>query len=489
MFMRNQTKAAGALLLLCVMLFSSACSGTAGGGEGSKTSPESSGNSEAPDDLPVGLKFDGSDIVFHVRGDDDVIRDVFVSEEESGSPIASALYNKNRHVENRLDVKISCFKANPWQKYSESLVDLKASIDSEDGAFDVIAGWSAHIPTLAVDGYFLSLPGIQYLNLSQPWWNQSLNSELTIKDKLFFANGDISISGISYAQVFLFNKKLQNEFGVEDLYKTVLDGEWTIEKLMTYARSINKDNGDTVRDDLDIYGLAIDKVNAVDGFLQSSGIKMFTRDDSGLPVYQLEYDKVNELYDTVYSLCWGELPGAYSDDNEVLDEMFMSDRALLYPTTLMNVEKKISLMDTDYGIIPYPKYDANQIGYYTRPQDGVSLYCIPRDAKNTPMSGAVMEAMASESHRSVTEVYFEVAMKHRYSRGDGDDASKMLDMIRDGQTYCFASVYNNSIGRPWDCLRILMENPNVSFASWYAQWEKTINTLTERFVNRLDDML
>ena len=80
-------------------------------------------------------------------------------------------------------------------------------------------------------------------------------------------------------------------------------------------------------------------------------------------------------------------------------------------------------------------------------------------------------------------------MKHRYSRDDGDDASKMLDMIRDGQTYCFASVYNNSIGRPWDCLRILMENPNVSFASWYAQWEKTINTLTERFVNRLDDML
>ena len=165
--MRNQTKAAGALLLLCVMLFSSACSGTAGGGEGSKTAPESSGNSEAPDDLPVGLKFDGSDIVFHVRGDDDVIRDVFVSEEESGSPIASALYNKNRHVENRLDVKISCFKANPWQKYSESLVDLKASIDSEDGAFDVIAGWSAHIPTLAVDGYFLSLPGIQHLNHSR----------------------------------------------------------------------------------------------------------------------------------------------------------------------------------------------------------------------------------------------------------------------------------------------------------------------------------
>lgn len=486
--MKKQTRVAAVLVLLGVMLFSAACAGDPGKG-GTKTEPVTSGDNETGDDLPAGLKFGGSDIIFHVRGDDDVIRDVFVSDEESESVIGSALYNKNRRVEERLDVKIGYFKANPWQKYSESLVDLKASIDSSDGAFDVIAGWSAHIPTLAVDGYFLSLPGIQYLNLSQPWWNQSLNTELTIKDKLFFANGDISISGISYAQVFLFNKKLQSEFGVEDLYKTVLDGEWTIEKLMTYARNINKDNGDSIRDDLDIYGLAIDKVNAVDGFLQSSGIRMFTRDESGLPVYQLEYDKVNELYDTVYSLCWGELPGSYSDDNDVLDEMFMNDRALLYPTTLISVEKKISLMSTDYGIIPYPKYDANQTGYFTRPQDGVSLYCIPRDAKNTPMSGAVMEAMASESHRSVTGVYFEVAMKHRYSRDDGDNASKMLDMIREGQTYCFASVYNNSIGRPWDCLRILMENPNVSFAAWYGQWEDSINQLTERFVNRLDDML
>ena len=76
-------------------------------------------------------------------------------------------------------------------------------------------------------------------------------------------------------------------------------------------------------------------------------------------------------------------------------------------------------------------------------------------------------------------------MKNRYSRDDSDDASKIMDMIVDGRYFNFACVYNNRISRPWDCLRILMENQLNSWSSWDAQYSNSITVMTERLVEKL----
>ena len=113
-------------------------------------------------------------------------------------------------------------------------------------------------------------------------------------------------------------------------------------------------------------------------------------------------------------------------------------------------------MTSDYGIIPYPKFDEAQEQYLTRIQDAVALVCVPITLfdEKTEAVGAALEALAAESYRNVTAVYFEVAMKVKYSRDD--ISSQMLDIVRGGAYLNFASIYNESIGNPWFVMRTLM---------------------------------
>lgn len=483
--MKNKTKLLGLILALVMAASAVACADAEqGGDESSKNNPVASDESYVKDNLPDGLNYDGASVVIHTRDDDECIRDVFV--ENAQSQVDQAIYERNEKVQDRLNVKLENYASRPWQKYSEAVTELQASIGSADGAFDIIAGWSAHITGIGTTEYLMNLHDFDYLDFDQPWWNQYIVDELTFGNTLVFATGDITLTSIGSTQCFLFNKKLQTDWGVEDLYQTVLDGKWTFDKLNTLVKAHYYDDGDSVRNEADSYGLAMGPTNDADAFLQASGIQMFTRNENGIPEYTPEVEKLTDLVSRLYDLLYNN-EGTYTnlEDGSTLRDMFMQDKALLNPTQFLMIEWYISSMESDYGIIPYPKYDEAQEKYLTRVQDGVALFCIPVDAKNSEMSAAVMEAMAAENYRSVSGVYYNVAMKNRYSRDDSDVASKIMDMIMDGRYFNFACIYNNKISRPWDCVRILMENRQNSWATWNAQYANSINIMTERLVDKL----
>jgi len=158
--------------------------------------------------------------------------------------------------------------------------------------------------------------------------------------------------------------------------------------------------------------------------MQASNIQMFSRDENGLPYYNPEAEKLTVLINKMYDLMYNN-EGTFlaREDGSTLRDMFIQDKALLHPTQFLIIENYISKMDSDYGILPYPKYDEAQEKYLTRVQDGVSLWCIPIDVKSVKVSSATMEAMGAENYRSVSDIYYNVAMKNRYSRDDSDVAS------------------------------------------------------------------
>ncbi len=443
-----------------------------------------SGETQFLDNLPDNLDFNGETVVIHTRDDADCIREVFV--EDQVTQLDQAVYRRNEVVQERLKVKIENYASRPWQKYTEALTELQASIQSADGAFDIVAGWSAHITSLGTTEFFLNLHDQDYLDFNQPWWNSYITEELTFGNTLVFATGDIALTVIGSSQCIVFNKKLQNDWEVEDLYRTVLDGEWTLDRMSELVKAHYYDDGNSIRDEADSYGLSIGPTNDADAFLQASNIQMFSRDEEGIPYYNPESEKLSNLTMKLYDLLYkNEGTFIAAEDGSTLRDMFMQDKALLHPTQFLIIENYIYDMDSDYGILPFPKYDELQENYLTRVQDGVSLWCIPVDVKSSEASSATMEAMAAENYRSVSEVYYNVAMKNRYSRDDSDVASKIMDMIVDGRYFNFACVYNNRISRPWDCLRILMENQLNSWSSWDAQYSNSITVMTERLVEKL----
>ena len=140
-------------------------------------------------------------------------------------------------------------------------------------------------------------------------------------------------------------------------------------------------------------------------------------------------------------------------------------------------------MESDYGLLPYPLFNESQPSYGTRVQDAVSLWSIPIDAKNPDMSAAVMEALAAQSWRTVTPAYFDVALKHRYSRDV--QTAEMADLIKDSIYINFESLYNESIGNPWFIMRNLMTAKNSNFSSYWAGQKKVIGKQLEKAVDKI----
>jgi hypothetical protein len=83
-------------------------------------------------------------------------------------------------------------------------------------------------------------------------------------------------------------------------------------------------------------------------------------------------------------------------------------------------------LNFDYGILPYPKYSETQELYYSR-VESASPYCVPITVKDTEFSGAMLEALACESRKTVIPAYYEVALKVKFT--NDNQSARVLDLV------------------------------------------------------------
>ncbi len=435
-----------------------------------------------PDNLPE-LDYEGTTVTIHSRGDDESFNEVYI-EEMTGEPVNDAVYDRNQMVNERLNVDIVGYRGEGWESYNNAVSSIRSSIMSGDGAYDIIAGWSARIPLLSLEGLFLNLNEFKYIDFEQPWWNQSCVEELQIGDQLHFITGDIAKTMLSAMCVYVFNQKLATDYGIENLYDVVKEKRWTIDYIyeLTSAISIDLD-GDGQMTASDSYGLTTSCINDADGYMQGFRVSMINRDEAGMPVLDVNEERMTTIVERVYNLDWNN-PGAYVLTNTETDlNLIKEDRALMTTTRVTAVVSSLSEMESDFGVLPYPLLDETQSEYGTRVQDALSLWCVPIDAKNPEMSGAVMEALGAQSYRTVTPAYFDVALKNRYSRDQ--ETAEMMDLIVNSVLINFESLYNEAIGNPWFVLRTLMPSKNSNFTSYWASNKKVIGKKLEKAIEQV----
>ena len=437
-----------------------------------------------PDNLPE-LDFNGETVTIHSRGDDQAYLEIGV-EEMTGEPVNDAVYERNEMVSERLNVQLSPIRAEGWETYNNAIASLRASIMAADGAYDIIAGWSARIPSLSLEGLMLDLLTLPHLDLVQPWWNQSSVEELEIANKLYFVTGNIAKTMTSAMFVFAFNQKLATDYELENLYDVVKENRWTIDYVYKLSSEAYIDtDGDGTASVTDSYGLITSTVNDADSFLQGCQVSMVSRDEDGFPVLDVDEERMTTIVEKVYNLMWNN-PGCRPHTSGYTErEIFVEGRALLVTAAMENVASTFTEMEDDFGVLPYPMLDETQGKYGTRVQDALSLWCVPIDAKNPEMSAAVLEALAAQSYRTVTPAYFDVALKNRYSRDQ--ETAEMMDLIQDSALINFEQLYNESIGNPWFVLRQLMSAKDSNYASYWAKNSKVINKMLEKAVEKIQE--
>ena len=107
--------------------------------------------------------------------------------------------------------------------------------------------------------------------------------------------------------------------------------------------------------------------------------------------------------------------------------MFTEDRALFWIEIIYGV-LQLRDMDTDFGLLPMPKYDDNQKEYTSYIHTGhTSTSCVPVTNPDIDLAGRILTDMAYMSYKTIRPAYYEKTLKGKASRDV--ESGEMLDII------------------------------------------------------------
>ena len=155
------------------------------------TTPVETDRSEISDNLPD-VDYDGAE--FNILCRTEWAYEFSVAE-QTGDLVSDAIYERNSKVEDRFNVDLVYSEVDgSWGAQNTFLNTLNNSILAGDGAYDLVAGYQAYMITPAMEGYFLNILDLDYIDASAPWWSKQCNDSITVNGKLYLTTGDIAIS-------------------------------------------------------------------------------------------------------------------------------------------------------------------------------------------------------------------------------------------------------------------------------------------------------
>ena len=412
--------------------------------------------------------------------------------QESGDIMSDAVYYRQRDIEQYFGVKWE----NTWGDNGEDVAlqaieEVLAGGDSYDLVYGSVR--SAGTPMLN-SGILRVTNDLEYVDLDREWWIASLRDTFSINDRLYFLIGPIVVNSYTDTNIILFNKDVTAMFGINDteLYDTVKDGKWTIDKMFEFASKIPENSSGTgTYRYLSPVGFP---------FIFSSGMTITKFDNDGTPYiedtlpkgYSDLVDKLSAVFSdssqSMYSFYDKEKMGFEEKYGIGEDEAFADGKALFF-----YVESGAALYlrsyDVPFGILPMPKLNNSQKQYYSyaNPMGGSAVYFL-KTVKNLTMSDAIAESMAALSQIYVKEAYYTKLLK---SQAIFDMESRdMLDIIFSTKIYDMADLYAGGDLNNWGAIIVVIDNAirydSSTFASGYKSNAKIVSMNIKQLLRTLN---
>lgn len=438
-------------------------------------------------DLPVN-DYDGYTFRFLVREYDNNgywgSKEIY-AEEESGEPINDAVYLRNRKIEETYNINIEEVRS------INLLADTQKVVIAGDHEYDCVMPNAGDAAVLAQSQYLMDFNKLPYINLSMPWWDKVSNDSLSIGGKYYFTMGELNIMDNDATYVMMFNKDVANDYGIDDLYESVLDNKWTFDKLYSVIQTVSEDlDGNGIYDDNDRFGLLTDNGAIKLGLFYASGETMIMKDSSDYPIINTDLTRATSVMDKMLEITNDKANTLLAEDlkhisdpwTNGLNKMFKEGKGLFYAIGL-TVMHKMRDMDSDFGLMPYPKFDESQTEYMNH----VSSWCtntvaIPATTIDIDMASIIIESLAYESMYTLTPAYYEITIVNKTIRDEG--SAEMLDIILSNRIYDIGSIYN------WSGIGNLPMTTNEAgqFISKVAAIETATTTAMEKTIDIFNEM-
>ena len=434
-----------------------------------------------PDSLPSDLDFGGREItVLGWNHYEDTPE--FYAAELTGDVVNDAFYYRNLSVEERLNIKFSFLEGDA--RGDGIVKQVNSSVMSGSGEYDITAAHSHRACLMASKGLDLDLLKQNYIDFDKPWWSQKLRSTASVGNTLCYATGDICISSIARSQGIFFNQDYIKNFGLGDPYDFVLDGSWTLDKMISMTPGIYSDlDANSKKNEADQFGFCADAVQLQAVFYISGLTAVDHNDDGSLTISsEIAGEKSVALLEKM-----GEF--MKNNENAVVikttddDSIFSQGRALFYAFPLGLISSgQFRGAEFDIGFVPWPKYEEADADYTINISNAYSMWQIPIDAKNADESAAVMEALASAGYRTTSPALFETAYKVKYNNIDAMRQSQVYDILRQDVSFDISRIFNSVL--PFSANQF-----GDMIAGNRQKWVSTVEKVSSKFQAALDDLV
>ena len=463
---------------------------------------DDSSRERAADTIPEGYDLENTTITFtsptgylYASGPIDQIGDA-----ETTDIVYSRIYERNLAVQERLNFIMEFYHptGTTWQDCGTEIHDAILTMSQ---AFDIVMSGDNAIIQGKKFNYYHDLNDSNYIDTSEPWWYEDSIMEVSVDNYNYrFLFGDININNLANAGAVFYNKELYEQYlspskNRDELYDKVLSGMWTFEEFTRLVKNSHIEKGGDGTNDL--HGWIITHAEHPHYFREASGIRMYARDDFGMPIFDFNDDKSVDFALKLYELFYeneGVVNVRYN--NDVTEANFTNGQVFFKLEKLGEVlNEDMREMKDDFGILPYPKWDEFQEEYVTLIHNSSTITAIPVssdiDYANEELS-AVIEALCSESYRRVAVAFYETALKAAYNRDD--QSAQMIDIIT-GQhdtvkstlTKNFAYEYSGSLGGIGNIFGNLIGSRSYNFASTYDSLIGSVDSALRTLIQQYKD--
>ena len=357
----------------------------------------------------------------------------------SGSnTVQQRVYARRLALESRLNIEL--VPSYEQGDYFHADQFLSAARLSGDRGYELIISFSLHPTVLAQEGALYNLNKLNYPNVEMPWY-PDLISGWEQFGSLFFVTTNSSISIINAAETMFCNTSMFEARNMTTPVDLALEGRWTLDELVTAVR--NFDDGLDDDDPLKIYGLVIDDHSRADALYYGLGFNSVIRNANG----EAEMPWLSATYVDIVSRALDKLVPLFNTGAALVDAdtpaKMINHKTAIFSGSLNQITR---MEDTDYAPIPMPKLNEEQEDYYTVPNNGYDIWCIPSAAKDPELAGMIIEAFFSSDYRDLAPYYFDRYMKLHYA--SDEISARMFEIVRDSVNIDFGRVSHEYLVSP-----------------------------------------
>lgn len=356
-------------------------------------------------------------------------------EEISGETVNDARYQLNAEVSERYNITMKETQV----AYNDLLTFAQKEVLSGTPEHDIFYLSPKQIASLMNAGYMYNLLEVDKLDVTGDWWDQNLVETGTLKDQyLFYLGGNYHLQGFEGTTCVFFNKEMFDTLKLENPYDTVRSGKWTFDKMYELASAAVSLNGDESftysANGKAVYGIATIS-NMMPAFIMGCDAYYVEKDENGAPVLGFTTEHFQNVCNKIATLT--SQPGVYNAKNEVA--LFMANRALMIGAEIKAAANEMRDMNTEFGMLPVPKYDEAQENYVTNMYWATHVVSIPTTCVDVDRAAIVIETLNYEATEKLLPVYYD---RVSYKGLRDNDSIDMLEIIRTTRYYNWGLAYD-----------------------------------------------